>query len=214
MSINTPIAIASYTQGLWKASKIKDKRTGKETGDLKYGCEFIIDPSAVDMTELNQAIQAAVQEGIEKNLFSAEMTKDPKMHWPLMKGEEYKQGDPVYAGKLVMRAGRKEEFGPPLRVFNDGNYTPITDQSKLYSGCLVQANVNIAPYYSSSTSFGVTSYLNGVILIGDGDRLDNSQTVEQMFGGVKPGTSSPTDAPAGMQTNTGGDAPDAKMPWE
>ncbi len=213
MSILTPHAICSYAQGLWKAGKVKDPVTGRESGEPRYGCELILDPAHVDMSSINMAIEAAKQEGVEK--FKWDLNNlPPAFHWPIQKGEQRKPGDATYAGKLVMRVGRKEEFGPPVRVYNDGNYTPIVDQSVLYSGCVVQASVDIKCYQVSGTSLGITSYLNGIILIGDGERLDNTQTAEQMFAGVVPGSTSPNDAPAGLQTGTGGDAPAAKNPWE
>jgi len=206
MSINTPHATCSYAQNLWKASRAKNF-SGQETGEPKYSCELIFDPSAVDMTPVNEAIQKALQEGIDKFKWNSKALP-PAFRWPVVEGDKAKASDPSYAGKLIMRAGRKEEFGPPARVYNDGNYTPIANQADLYSGCVVVANVNFAPYHANDTVVGIACYLNGVMKMGEGDHLDNSQTPEQMFAGVSGApTTSADQAPAGMQTGTGNDAP-------
>ena len=63
---------------------------------------------------------------------------------------------------------------------------PILDKSTLYSGCICTLDINIAPFFNKEhNSRGIGAYLNNLMLVKEGDRLDGRQSAEDAFAGIK-----------------------------
>lgn len=78
--------------------------------------------------------------------------------------------------------------GMPIIV--DKDRQPLLDESKLYGGCFVQVSAQIKinevkgqdPITKQQTlTVWVTPYLQGVMVVGDGDPFGGRQSAEQMF---------------------------------
>lgn len=148
------------------------------SGALKYSCSLLIDKSD---TKGVKALQDAVDKAIAKGKDSRWDGKVPKFRYsPLRDGdEELESGektDKIYKGKLFLNCSSDEApgvVGPDAK--------PLMDQSKLYAGCVVRADINPFPYKNSGNS-GIGWGLNNIMLVRDGERLDGRQNAEDAFG--------------------------------
>lgn len=121
------------------------------------------------LDRLQDLIDQAIEEGREKW---------PKQNWSSKKltipeierGDERYPGDPVYRDftlvsfKSVKRPGIIDEDGEE-----------ILDESEIYSGCWVKAEVSIYPY-SGPSYYGVGIGLNHIKKVKDDDALGGMQT--------------------------------------
>lgn len=147
------------------------------SGALKYSCSLLIDKSDVKGLELIlKAIDAAAEKG-KAGLWKG---KVPKFRYePLRDGDaELASGekeDPVYKGKYFINCSANDApgvVGP--------NAKKLMDQTKIYAGCIVRADVNPFPY-SSSGNNGIGWGLNNIMLVRDGQRLDGRNNPEDAF---------------------------------
>jgi len=159
------------------------KPAANDEGILKYSCQVRIDKSDKEgVAKLKAAVDAAIAKGKAKKW-------DGKK--PFFKNEPLRDGDDEiekgiknleehgeYVGKLFFSANRKGEDAPPGIVDKHGQ--PLMDQSKLYAGCVVRLDVNPYPY-SVKGNHGVAWYLNNIMVVRDGERLDGTQSAENAF---------------------------------
>ena len=150
------------------------------SGVLKYSCSLLVDKKDTATVE---AIQAAINKAITKGQSTCWGGKVPKFrHEPLRDGDaELASGDkddPFYKGKVFLNCTSNTAPGVV-----DAQAKVLMDQTKLYAGCIVKADINPFPYKNSGNS-GVGWGLNNLMLISDGDRLDGKKNAEQAFADV------------------------------
>ena len=149
------------------------------SGEMKYSIQLIIPKSDTKgVAQLKDAIEKAKLAGKEKKWNG----KIPKFRYePLRDGDaELESGEktePVYKGKYFINATRTVKSKPQV-VGPDAK--PLLNQEELYSGCIVRADIK--PYaYSSGGNHGIAWWLNSLMLVRDGQRLDGKVDAEEAF---------------------------------
>lgn len=150
------------------------------SGVLKYSCSLLFDKTDKKaIAQIEEAIAKATQKGKETRWGG----KVPKFRYePFRDGDaELASGekdDPVYKGKMFLNCSSDNApgvVGPDAK--------PLMDQSLLYAGCIVRADINPFPYKNGGNS-GVGWGLNNVMFVCDGDRLDGRKKAEDAFAGL------------------------------
>lgn len=150
-----------------------------EGGDKKYSIQMVFDPG-YDYSLVNQHINEAIAEKWGN-------IPPPGLRMPLV--------DPLTKPNLAMKPfyqGGKfyisATSSDPVPVYDMSN-TKIINPAELFSGCRVLARVSFAAFTQGGA--GVGCFLNGVQIIRNDDsveRLDNRESVEEMFGAAQPVT--------------------------
>jgi Protein of unknown function (DUF2815) len=163
----TPPGIASYAF-VWKP---QPSMTAGQ--DSKYTITLIVSKKA-DLTNLQKACEAAaVKKFGDKAL---KLIKLGKIKMPFRDGDEERDEDELYAGKVFFAAKSTQQ---PRVVDEDLN--PITDQFEFYSGC--KCRISVWPFgYDINGNKGITFALNNVQKLGDGERLSGRGAPEDDFG--------------------------------
>lgn len=152
------------------------------SGAMKYSCSLLFDKKDVKgIAELKKAIDKAIIKGKETKWNS----KLPNFRYaPLRDGDtELEAGDktdPVYAGKVFLNCSSDAKNSAPGVV--GPNAKPLMNQTDLYAGCIVRADINPFPYKRSGNS-GIGWGLNNIMLVSDGTRLDGKMNAEDAFAG-------------------------------
>jgi hypothetical protein len=163
----TPPGIASYAF-VWKPQP--SMTAGQEP---KYALTLVVSKKA-DLTPLRKACEtAAVKKFGDKAL---KLIKLGKIKLPFRDGDEEREDDDLYAGKVFFAAKSNQQ---PRVV--DENLKSITDQFEFYSGC--KCRISVWPYgYDVNGNKGVAFSLNNVQKLADGERLSGRQAPEDEFG--------------------------------
>ncbi len=148
-----------------------------QSGVLKFSCSLLIDKSD---TQGVQLIKSAIDKAIAKGKSSLWNNKVPKFRYePLRDGDEEladgSKTDPIYKNKFFLNCSANTApgvVGPDAK--------PLMDQTKLYAGCIVRADINPFPYKHSGSA-GIGWGLNNIMLVGDGPRLDGKSNAEDAF---------------------------------
>ena len=172
---------------------------GGGKGKPRYKVEMAFDPD-----QLNDLEDRIVDMAIEKWGKDAEADYYDKgtIKSPLLFGDELakkreakgKEGD-AYKGKIVIRASTEfngQGQNAPGGVYvagMDAAELPFTDRGKVYPGCMGKAVLTPA-VYETPQGRGVTLYLNGFQLTGEGERL-TTNTVAGAFQPVNGTASAP-----------------------
>lgn len=159
---------------------IFEAKLNMEGTKKQYSCCVLIDKSDKEGVK---ALKEAVEKAIAKGMAKMWGGKKPYFkNEPLRDGdEEIEKGIKTlpehkdYQGKLFFSA-----YGNETPGVVDAQARPLMDQSKLYSGCIVRLDVNPYPF-SNSGSNGVGWYLNNVMVVRDGKRLDGKQEATDAF---------------------------------
>lgn len=147
------------------------------SGDLKYGCSILVPVgNKADLAAIDQAIKAAIQQGLDKGTFTKAHLKSLRM--PTRNGSEEFANEAKgkeYDGMIFMNASSKN---PPGIV--DSNARPIMNQDDLYSGVWALADVNFFPYHAGGNR-GIGVGLNNIMKVRDDERLDGKRSAEEAF---------------------------------
>lgn len=148
------------------------------SGALKYSCSLLIDKK--DVKTVN-AIRTMIAKVTEKGKEEKWNNKLPKFRYaPLRDGDaELASGDkddPSYKGKFFLNASSNDPIGVV-----DEHARPLMDQTKIYAGCIVNADVN--PFaYKMKGNCGIGWGLNNIMFVKEsGTRLDGKQNAESAF---------------------------------
>ena len=147
----------------------------------KYGCAVMLPKTDPQVKEVEAAIAKAVQAGIASGKFTDAQVKSAQFKKCLRDGdaEIETEGRPKhYAGHVFFNVTNKSQpgiVGPDTK--------PLMDRDKLYSGCYCHLDVNFAPFNNESR--GVGAYLNNIMLVKEGERLDGRQAPEEAFSGLQ-----------------------------
>lgn len=155
--------------------------TGKQG---KYGCTILLPKGSPQEKQVIEARDKAIQNGIANNKFTQAHTKSATFKMCVRDGdaEIETEGRPAhYKGMSFINCSNSNQPG-----LVDENLQPIMDRDKLYSGCYVNADVNIAPFYhKESGSRGIGAYIQNVMFLREGERLDGRQSAEEAFAGME-----------------------------
>ena len=149
------------------------------SGKLKFSCSLLIPKSNEKLVaEIRRAIEKATELGKEK----VWKGKVPKFRYePLRDGDaELESGEKTgkeYKDHFFINCSSDN---PPGVVGKDAK--PLLDQSKIFAGCYVLADVNPFPYNNSGNN-GIGWGLNNIMLKAEGERLDGRVAAEDAFAG-------------------------------
>lgn len=147
----------------------------------KYGCAAILPKTDSQAKEVAAEIAKAIQAGIASGKFTEVQVKSSVFKKCLRDGdiEIETEGRPKhYKGTVFFNVTNKSQpgiVGPDTK--------PLMDRDKLYSGCYCHLDVNFAPFNNESR--GVGAYLNNIMLVKEGERLDGRQAPEEAFSGLQ-----------------------------
>ena len=151
------------------------------SGDLKYSVSMLIPKEdEAGIKQIQAAINAAVQKGIETNKFTQAQIK--MLRLPIRDGdEEFEAGNrgAEYKGHFFVNATSKNKPGV-VQAQKGGPPVPVFDPDDFYSGCYGRADVNFFPYNQAGNR-GVGCGLNNLMKVNDGERLDGRQKAEDAF---------------------------------
>jgi hypothetical protein len=135
----------------------------------KFSASLLIPKKDKKTTKaIEAAIEAAKLQGESKKWGGP--VKASKLKMPLRDGDEDKDEDENYTGCFFVNAISKSR---PAVVDEDLNH--ITDQSEVYSGCFVRAEINFYPFDFNGKK-GIACGLNCIQKLDDGDALGGGKS--------------------------------------
>ena len=147
---------------------------------------MILNKKDPQVGRIQQAIEKAIAQGIEKGKFTAKQAKASTFTVCLRDGDplvESEERPAHYKGKMFMNCSA----GMSRPGMVDENVEPVYDPAEVfYSGCRANVDVNIYPYAHPKGGKGVACWLNNVMFAGDDERLDGRQKPEEAFSAFKP----------------------------
>ena len=148
-------------------------------GPEKYSVSVIIPKDdKVTLKKINDAVDAAIEEGLSK--FGGKKPNKKVIKLPLRDGD-IERDDPAYQNSYFLNASTKTA---PQIV--DKNVEPILDKDEVYSGVYARVSLNFYAFNSSGNK-GVAVGLGNIQKIRDGEPLCGRSTAADDFG------SAPTD---------------------
>lgn len=202
---NTPAFRASYTNLFEpKPNKLKPTKDHPE-GAPEYSVTALFKPGE-DLKKLETMVMAAIQERYGDDQSKWPKTPDGKLALRLpfrLQDEKKNDKGELPSGHAVggifctFKTGANPKIPAP-KVFDQRNQQiTIADQTKVYSGCWLMANVTAGVYPKKGVNGippGVTFYLNGVQLVRDDDPISGRPNVEQAFAPIEGVEGSPAAA--------------------
>jgi hypothetical protein len=149
---------------------------------LKYSCSFLIDKTDKEgIARLKAEIANAIERGKDKHWSG----KVPKFNYtPLRDGDaELKDGtkdSPEYKGRFFLNAACNGDPGDDKPGVVGPDAMPLMDPSEIYSGCIVRLDIRAFPYKNGGNN-GVGWWLNNVMKVDDGPRLDGKMNAVDAF---------------------------------
>ena len=147
-------------------------RRANDQADPKYSATLLIPKTdTATIGRIQQAIQAAVQEGVDRRVFKQPIDTTHTKYPPLRDGDlptdSGEQRGPEFAGHwfIAAKAGTSRK---PFVV--DQSVQPILQEEEIYSGCYVNMAVQFYAYENSGNK-GISASLTGVQKVKDGERL-------------------------------------------
>jgi hypothetical protein len=191
-NIFTPEGIARYANVFTpRARKDSD---GNPKGEAKYSL-LLVFPRDVDLSELEEAVEAAAKEKFGKNYqkalsdgtvrgFNANPIRNASDYIDEEKTKEENWPFNLPGAKMI-RFASKESPGVV-----DENGITMENKSNFYDGC--KARVSCRAFAYDNESKGVSFALVNVQRLGEGKRLSGNPSAEEEFGmAVKPGKPAP-----------------------
>ena len=155
-----------------------------ENAEAKYSATLLIDKNDTDaINAVNQAIAAAVDDGVTRRIFTQAIDPTHTKYPPLRDGDTPNDSGeprgPEFAGHYFIAAKNKNQ---PIVV--NAQRQPVINPDDVYSGCYVNMAVEFFAY-STSGNKGISASLIGVQKVKDGDRLGGEPPkAEDIFGVV------------------------------
>lgn len=148
--------------------KLNQSKTAEE-----YSACLILDPDEPTTQNLIDEVRAVAEEKWGPKA-SALLDKG-KLRSPIHDGDEDREDDPAFEGRLYCNAKSRRQPG-----IVDRKVQPIIDQDEIWSGCY--CNVTVSVYaYDKPENKGVGIGLNNLQLIATGERLSGAPSAEEEF---------------------------------
>ena len=151
------------------------------SGDMKFSIQLMINKDdKKGVAALESVVAKTIVKGKEKKWGG----KKPAFRYkPLRDGDaELESGekeDACYKNSLFINASCGEKDKPQV-VGPDAK--PLMDEGLLYSGCVVRAD--LSPFaYKNGGNCGIGWWLNSIMVVRDGKRLDGKQNASDAFAG-------------------------------
>lgn len=159
--VTTGLVRLSYAK-IWKPEAVSDA----DGAEKKYSTAVLIDKAdEATLEKINAAVEQAKQDGKTKKWGG----KIPaKLKLPLRDGDDEKPDMTEYADHFFLNASNKDK-----PVIIDRFKEPITDESKVYSGCYARVMLNFYPFDANGNR-GVGVSLEAIQFVKDGERLAGS----------------------------------------
>lgn len=182
-------------------------RRANESADPKYSATLLIPKTdTATIGRIQQAIQAAVTDGVERRVFKQPIdpahTKYPPLRDGDLPNENGEARGPEFAGHwfIAAKAGTSRK---PFVV--DQNVQPILQEEEIYSGCYVNMAIQFYAYENSGNK-GISASLTGVQKVKDGERLGAAPVeASDVFSAIAGGQ--PAQPPAWAQPQQQAQAP-------
>ncbi len=143
----------------------------------KYFVRYLIPKSdEAGVQRIKDAINAAAEAGIANGKHTKEDTMRPNFGNPLHDGDLMVDKGPEHKGHWYLNI--KSDSQPDV-VGPDAQ--PLMNQKAIYSGCFGRVDCNFSAYPTDSPNRGVGVYLNNVMMVKDGPRLDGKQAGTDAF---------------------------------
>lgn len=148
-------------------------RKANETAAPKYSATLLIPKTDTTTIQLVQAaIQAAVQDGVDRRVFKQPIDPAQTAYPPLRDGDTLtRNGEPrgpEFAGHWFIAAKASTSRKPSVV---DQSVQPIIQEEEIYPGCYVNMAIQFYALESSGNK-GIFASLTGVQKVKDGERLD------------------------------------------
>lgn len=138
----------------------------------KYSVTILIPKDHPDVAKIEKTIKALYQANAD-NFKGIKMTSK-NFNYPLRDGDEYFEEhpeNPEYEGMMYIKSSSVSR--PQLF---DADKNEIFDAEEIYSGCFARASLKFFAYWEKGK--GVSSFLNSVMFIKDGERFGSSNTAD------------------------------------
>lgn len=190
---------AVKAQGRLSYPNLFTARAINDQGSPKYSATLLIPKTdTATIQRVQAAIDAAVQDGIDRRIFKGQVDPSRSKYPPLRDGDTPKddgsaRGD-EFAGHWFISAKAPGDKPRPSVV--DANVQPVMNEAEIYAGCYVNMFVEFYAYETSGNK-GIAASLKGVQFVRDGERLGGEPLeAEDMFsavGGGSPATTADAD---------------------
>lgn len=159
-------------------------RAANDQAAPKYSATLLIPKSdTLTVDRIHSAIDAAVQDGVDRHVFKQPIDPTHSKYPPLRDGDlpndSGEPRGPEFAGHwfIAAKAGTQSK---PFVV--DQQLQPIIDENDIYAGCYVNMAVQFFAYENSGNK-GISAALVGVQFVKDGERLGGpALEAEDVFG--------------------------------
>lgn len=142
-------------------------------GTEKYSVSVLIPKDdKVTLTAINDAIDAAIEEGVAK--FGGKKPNKAVLKTPLRDGD-VERDDEAYKGHYFINANSTTA---PQIV--DRSVSPILDRSEVYSGCYARVSLNFYAFNSNGNK-GVACGLGNIQKVRDGELLGGRSSAADDF---------------------------------
>ena len=149
----------------------------------KYGCQLIISKTDKFAKEneknLNDAIKAAKEKGKSKLVNKSGKMVNLKICKRDGDTDETYEGEEIYKNSWVVNCSNMQK---PQII--DKNRQPILDGEEVYSGIFAHVSITLNAF-DSGKSKGIAAYVNSLMKIKDGDRLDGQISAEVEFSEIE-----------------------------
>ena len=136
-------------------------------GDEKFSvCLFINKEDKATIKKINEAVEAAIQEGISSKWNGK---KPANLKLPLRDGDIDREDDEACAGMMFLNANSTQKPG-----IVDKDLVEILDPDEVYSGCYGRASISFYPFNVNGNR-GVGVGLNNIQKLSEGERLGGSR---------------------------------------
>lgn len=162
-----------------------------DDGNLKYSVCILLDKKdKAEKARWDAAVEAAIQTGITKGMFTANQRAILKM--PVRDGDEELASElkknAEYKGRWFINANsahlkKDGSINPPPAITKplNGVAVPITDPLEFFSGCIGRAIISFFPFKSPKGARGIAIAINGAYKTGEGERLDGRVDAVSVF---------------------------------
>lgn len=180
-SLLTPVFRVSHPH-VFKATKMKDAKSGKEIGEARYSIEMLFDKSKVKASTFMKPLKhaAALKYGEDQSQWPE------GLKYAIRNGDKphgkKKEIKPEHKGMWIVKASSKEDYGRPHVLGR--NKKPIEQESELYPGCFACAHI-FASTYEVGEKEGVSFILDGVMKTDEGPSLGGKKSADEMFGAIE-----------------------------
>lgn len=187
---------AVKAQGRLSYPDLFTPRKASDDAKPKYGATLLIPKSdTATIQRVQAAIDAAVQDGVDRRIFKGPIDPSATKYPPLRDGDKPNDSGEARGDEFTEHwfISAKAPGDKPRPAVVDANVQPIMSEAEIYPGCYVNMFIEFYPYETRGNK-GIAASLRGVQFVRDGERLGGEQLeAEDMFSAVGDGTAASND---------------------